>query len=295
MPRMQYTDLPAAKTAPIQDNLRAQWRIEAEALGKQQFSDRGAFEAAKGKLDAKYKMKEHDAVQVLRQQLQADQKKQDLISGYKKEYEEGGMTPERRAVVESKYPEEVETAIFGKEQEFILPSYLRSTGFRKNMEAYAKQAPTIGEFWTREGREPKTKKGLIAQYERWKESELYDTPDMTIDERGQLDREWDTLMASSKMYNKWWSDKATRKPIIEVKALRGTGKISDATKNMAAGVTPLGITLGKQMRKRHYPARFTGGVIEKQEQKPKPIRQRNKQTGQERISYDGGQTWQMNG
>ena len=290
MPGLDYKSLPAAQVKEITDGLHARWQIEANVLRKTYFKDARQGKAKVAQLNAKYQRLELDALTELQGQVQADQRKEELITGHQKEYEAGGMTPARRAVVEAKYTEEEEQAIFGAKPKYISPAYLRSGGFRKNIENYAGAATdTPGWEW---GPPKKVKSDLIAQYERWRESELYDIKE--IPEQQQLDKEWNMLMLSSPAFNKWWQDKSKRKPVVEARALQSTGRIGKAMRDKIVGQTPLGrsLSINKKSLEKPFP------MVEKVESyrestgEEKPIIQRNKVTGERRISYDGGRTWQ---
>ncbi len=300
MPGLDYKSLPVAQVKEISDGLNARWKIESNVIAQTQFPDRGKHQAAKAKLNAKYQRLELDALTELQGQVQADRRKEEAILGYQKEYKDEGMTPQRRAVIEGKYTEEEELAIFGAKPKYLTPAYLRSSGFRENRKAYADAAPFTAKWFTGRANEPKTKQGLVDQYERWRESELYDTKN--VQEQQQLDREWNTLMLGSSIYDEWWQDKSKRKPVVEARALQSTGRVAKAMQRKVAGQTPLGRSLS--INKKSFaqgrslssdlPAGgyFSTKDLRKEQPQQKSIKQRNRKTGQERISYDGGKTWE---
>ncbi len=289
MPGLPFEDLPAAEADEIKSKLHGQWQIEAKALNKSWYPNREKFETAKAKLNAKYQSLELTAMTKLEQQQKEQQKVQQLIKQPQK------RSPEDEALLRMQLRPEAERLVF-PESKHIPPSYLRSGGFIDNIRGYAGAAPTIAELFTRKENEPKTKQGLIDQYQRWRESELYSTK--STSEQQQLDREWDMLMVGSSTFDKWWSDKTKRKQVTEVKALRSTGKIAGAMRDKVTRVTPLGISLSKG---KHIFGIFGSTTARKEPEaqavatQQKPIIQRNKRTGQKRISNDGGKTWKMIG
>ncbi|KKN77440.1 hypothetical protein LCGC14_0359990 [marine sediment metagenome] len=283
MPGLPFEDLPAAQTDEIKNKLHGQWQIEAKALDKSWFPDKNKFATARAKLNAKYQRLELDAFTKLQEQQKEQQQVQQLIANPQQ------RSPEDEALLRMQLRPEAESLVFPEGGQ-ISPSYLRSKGFIGNMQGYAGAAE---DPWGPGG---KDKQSLIDQYQRWRESELYSTK--SISEQQQLDREWDMLMASSRIFNKWWSDKTKRKQVTEVKALRSTGKIAGAMRDKVTRVTPLGISLGKG---KHTFGIFGSTAAKKEPEaqavttQQKPIIQQNKRTGQKRISNDGGKTWRMIG
>ena len=294
MPGLQFENLPAQQANEIKGTLHTQWQIEADALNKSWFSDRGKFETAKAKLNAKYQRLEFDAFTNLQQQQQEQQQKQQLLAGYRKKQQAGGIGKEEEAGLRLQFKPPEEEFIFGEEK-YLSPQYLRSKGFIETIKAYAKSAKgTKAWDWGK-----KQKQSLIDRYQEWREEELYSTK--SPQEQQQLDKEWDELMLSDDNYNTWWENKKARKPITEVRALRATGRIADAMQDKV--VTPLGRSLGRRKKSLIEKTYGTGaemreryGLAKRAEpQQQKPIRQRNRLTGQERISYDGGKTWKVIG
>ncbi len=264
----------------IKQQLHSQWQIEANALGKTFFKDKRQGEAKVAQLNAKYQRLELDAMTKWQQQQAEQQRVRNLIS-QPKERSRG-----QEATLRMQLGPEAERLVFPK-KDYLSPQYLRSTGFRGNMTGYIGAADdTPGFEW---GPPKKKKQSLVDQYQRWRESELYDTK--SAQERKQLDREWDATMSSSPIYDKWWSSKTKHALPTEVRALRSTGQIAGAMRSKVAGTTPLGRSLGKS--KQPAPSRQEQGPAVQPRQEQAPIVQRNKRTGQERVSYDGGKTWSM--
>jgi hypothetical protein len=69
--------------------LLAQWQIEADALNKSWFSNRGQFETAKAKLNAKYQRLELDARAEIDRQIREIQQIQKLINDHKMSIQAG--------------------------------------------------------------------------------------------------------------------------------------------------------------------------------------------------------------
>lgn len=232
MPNMQVQELPAAQQ--IKRQLHSQWQIEASALGKTYFKDKRQGEAKVAQLNAKYQRLELDAMTKFQQQQAEQQRVRNLIS-QPQERSRG-----QEATLRMQLDPEAERLVFPKE-DYLSPQYLRSGGFRDNLAGYIGAAEdTPGWEW---GPPKKKKQSLVDQYRRWRKSELYHTK--STQERQQLDREWDANMASSPIYDKWWSDKTKHRLPTEVRALRSTGRMAGAMRNKVTGITPLSRSLSR--------------------------------------------------
>lgn len=76
---LPFEQLPAAQVEEIRKQLHGQWQIEANALNRSWFSDRGKFETAKAKLNAKYQQMELNALTQMQRQQEEQQRVQQLI------------------------------------------------------------------------------------------------------------------------------------------------------------------------------------------------------------------------
>lgn len=65
----------------VRKQLETRWRIEAEALNKSWFSNRGQFDTALAKLNAKYQQEEFKVFSEIQQQEESRQRVQELIAG----------------------------------------------------------------------------------------------------------------------------------------------------------------------------------------------------------------------
>ena len=305
MPGLPFQNLPAAQVKEITGRLRSQWQIEARALSVRPFKSQEQADAELAKLNAKYQRLEFDSLSELQQQ----QRVQQLISQPRERTreEEAGLRMELRP--------EAERLVFPPEptqQQPFSISQLGSKAMIESIDYFAESAPdTPGWEW---GPPKKTKQGLVNQYLQWRELAQYDA--LNPRRQQQLDQRWDISMAEDKRFDEWWLDKEKRKPIVEIRALRtpgDMGKIMRGRITGAEGITPLGRSVikekprsaiskaalpmsGKEAREAYG---FPGGPPPPGRTQPQagqaPIRQRNRRTGQERISYDGGKTWQMIG
>ncbi len=297
MPGLQFKDLPAAETEEIRGTLHAQWQIEANALGKTWFRDARQGKAKLAQLNAKYQQKELQAFTQLQKQQQERQRVQSLI----KQPQE--RTRAEEAQLRMELDPEAERLVFPTEQQstpFSI-SEITSPAVMQSIEDFAEAAPATSEFFTFKGDEPKTKQGIINQYSEWRSLIGYDAIAAKDPYRAlQLDIQWDAFMAGHEKFDKWWLNKEKRQPIVEIKALRTPGDIGKVMRKRVVGATPLGTAVKRD--KLRGPALLRAyGASAPTRQKPapvaapeqKPIRQRNRKTGQERISYDGGKTWEI--
>jgi len=242
MPGLQFQELPAAQVNEIRNTLQAQWQIEADALNKSWFSNRGKFETAKAKLNAKYRKLEFDSLTQLRQQQQERQRVQQLIRQPRE------RAPEEEAGLRMQLGPEAERLVFPPEPT-ITPfsiSQITSPAVMGSIEDFAEAAPTTPEFWTRRGKEPKTKQGIINQYLQWREQIGYNFINPL--RQRQLDMQWDAFMMGDEKYDEWWLNKEKRQPIVEIRALRTPGQIGKLMRRRitgAEGITPLGRSVAK--------------------------------------------------
>lgn len=303
MPALQFQNLPAAETQKIRDTLHAQWQIEAKALSVKPFKSQQQADANLAQLNSKYQQKELQAFTQLQQQQQERQRVQDLIQQPQE------RSREEEAQLRMELRPEAERLVFPEAPQRLSVQQVASPALQQNIRAYADAAPTVHEFFTRRGKEPKTKEGIVNQYLKWRESIVYDAIESPLVRR-QLDIQWDEAMAEDSRYDEWWINKEKRQPIVEIKALRTPGDIGKTMRGKIVGATPIGTSVRKGkpgVREAigsaialQYPLAGRAMEAMRPEAKrlaaqPKPIRQRNTATGQERISYDGGNTWQIIG
>ncbi len=293
MPGLQFQNLPAAQVNEVTGRLRSQWQIEARALSVRPFRSQEQADAEGAKLNAKYQRLEFDSLTQLQQQQQEQERVQQLIRQQPRDMgraEEAGLRME--------LPPEAERLVFPSEPAQQQPyslSYLGSKSMADNISYFAEDAPdTPGWEW---GPPKKTKQGLIGGYLQWRELAQYDA--LNPRRQQQLDQRWDISMTEDKRFDEWWLNKKKRQPIAEVRALRtrgDVGKIMRGRITGAEGVTPIGRSVTKEKPRGRWFG-FPGGPPPPSSMEPqieqKPIRQRNRRTGQERISYDGGKTWRI--
>jgi len=281
---LSFQDLPAAQQQQFNQSkkyLEEQFAIEGKALDNTPMRN-DQYQGKLNQLRAKYQKILHNTHFKIQQQAQEQQRVQQLIK-QPRQYTRG-----QEAGLRMELGPEAERLVFPT-QKYLSPQYLRSRGFIENLSGYSEAAvDTPGWEWG----PPKKKKGsLIDQYRNWRQSELYSTK--SLQERQQLDQEWDMTMATNSTYDNWWQDKKTkRKPIVDVQILRATGRIAGAMRDKV--ISPIGRSLGRKKKtglgtQWGYSPLGLGGAEQE------PIRQRNKRTGQERISYNGGKTWKVTG
>jgi len=235
MPGLQFQDLPAAETQKIRDALHAQWQIEDRALGAKPFKSQQQADAESAKLDAKYQQMELKALMQLQQQQQERKRVQSLIQQPQE------RTRAEEAQLRMELEPEAERLVFPAEPQPFSISQITSPRLIENIRAYAEGAPdTPGIEW---GPPKKTKEGIINQYKRWQESIQYDA--LAPIRQRQLDIQWDEAMAEDPRYDKWWSNREKRQPIVEVKALRTPGDIGKIMRGRVVGATPIGTSIKK--------------------------------------------------
>lgn len=239
-PNIQTGQLPASNTDREKDFLQQQYNVQARALEQTPMTG-VQFKTKILQLQAKTTM-EWNKVTRQREEVAAEKEQvQRLIRGGT-----SGQSRGEEAATRMQLGPEAEKLVYQKEK-FLTPQYLRSTGFMGNMGAYAEAAEDKrGLEW---GPPKKKKQGLIDQYQRWRESELYDTKNQA--EKQQLDREWDMMMFSNPEFKSWWKDKNKRELTTEVKALRAVGKISKAMQDKVIMKSPIGVAVSRKKEIAH--------------------------------------------
>ena len=288
MPALQYQKLPADPLKEIKGQLHSQWQIEANALYVRPFKSQAQANYELAKLNSKYQQLELTAMTKMQQQTKERQRVQELIKQPRR------FTPAQEAAERMRLGPEAERLAFPTEQKPFSFTQLISLG--KNINIIAERAKE--EPW-RFGKK-RTRKSLIEQY-------LY-TIDVTRMEdpnafgptrRRQFNQVWNSMMKSDKDFSNWFDKKG--RPPVEMQMLGAEGQIAGIMKKKALGVSPMATQLLKDKPRRSLIEKTYGTGREMRErygfepQEQKPIRQRNTRTGQERISYDGGKTWQMIG
>lgn len=289
MPGLQFERLPADQVNQIKEPLHAQWRIEADALNKSWFSDRGKFETAKAKLNAKYQQMELTALTKLQQQVQERQQVQRLIQQPRQ------YTRAQEADIRMQLGAEAERQVFPKAPAERTPfSPTEVLSLARNIRGAAEAATQ--EPWYHRGKE-KTRKSLIDQYLATVNMlRVSDPRAFGRARQQQFNAIWNREMSMDPAFANWFDKQG--KPPVEMEIMAARGPAAEAVKKKAVGVSPIGQSLSKQ-RKWKIGGSILGPVVkpvrEQAQPEQKPIRQRNKRTGQERISYDGGKTWQVIG
>ena len=286
-PNIGYQQLPG-QTDQARDFLQQQYDVQVKVLENTPMSDRD-FNTGLLQLQAGTKTQWNKIQYTRRQKAAESEQVQRLIrSGTQ------GMGRGQEAKIRMGLGPEAEKLAFPK-QKFLTPSYLRSKGFIENLLGYADAAPDQKGFeW---GPPKKKREDLIAQYQRWQESELYHQ-EKSPQEQKQLDREWDAMMRTSRAYDSWFVDKDRRVLPTAVTALRSQGRIAKAMQSKVVTKTPLAASIKRSLPKNNpfdpYGPRGYKAPAKAPAKAPQQavIRQRNKLTGETRISYDGGQTWQ---
>ncbi len=274
MPGLDFQNLPAAQVREIKSGLHGQWEIEANALNKTHFSDRGKFETAKAKLNAKYQQMELTAITQLQGQVAEQQRVRQLIQ----HPQERSRVDEAQLRMELR--PEAERLVFPETQAGGAPyAQARLEQYAETMREFAGRAEEKeGWEW---GPPEKIRESLESQYEAWQHR--YGYAGMKLTQKNQMDDLWDAVMQEGKKAFKQWDPLS-----VDVKALRARGQVSKTMAKRVTGTptkydtTPLGQSIAEKTEKKPEP-------------RQEPIRQRNRKTNQERISYDGGKTWQMIG
>jgi len=239
-PNLQIERLPASRDDSEKAFLQQQYNVQAKALERTPMTD-VQFKTKILQLQTKTTMEWNKIEQGRRQKSAEREQVQRLIRGGT-----SGQSREEEAGTRMQLGPEAEKLVYQKEK-YLTPQYLRSKGFIENVAAYAGQAEDLrGLEW---GPPKKQKQDLVEQYQRWRQSELYDTKNPA--EKQQLDREWDMMMFSSPVFKNWWKSKDKREPITEVKALRATGRISRAIREKVVGKSPIGASISRKSEMAH--------------------------------------------
>ncbi len=282
MPGLQFQDLPAAQTQKIRETLTAQWQIEADALSKSWFSDRGKFETAKAKLNAKYKQMELQEFTQLQQQFEEQQRVQTLIRQPRE------RTRGQEAQLRMELGPEAERLVFPVEKSRDRPfSPGQLISYIEFMEPFIKRTKTSGWGITGYKRE---QQDLVKQYLAARDQAGYDDPRWTPKQKRQFDTDWDYLMTTDRDFE--WDPEAP-----EIKSLRAVGRL---TRAVVKNITPLGASVAKKKRFTIPTEPMTFGIKVAQrmvsprrpEEKPTARYAQNPDTGERIISRDGGRTWQ---
>ncbi len=254
---------------------RSQYDTELNSLKQSHLTDQDFY---KGLDDLNMR---HQQI-VNKQNYEADQKLQEVKRVQSLiDSQQIGSEAGQEAIWRLVLPSETERAMFqtaGRQgRQPLSISALSSEAMKDSIKKYAGAAPEKPGFeW---GKPKKFKEGLVQQYLDWRMLQGYDDPTMTPMIKYQLDTQWDAHMRENR-YSEWWSDKGKRKPIVEVKALRATGKIGKAYRDrvtqagvanpLAASVKPTkrtvspysmetrrGVSLTKEPKRTEVP---TGGM-----------------------------------
>lgn len=262
--------------------LHNRWRIEANALQNSWFPDREKFNTALAKLNSKYQMEEYKTRQALDAKLAEQKRFQQLM-----QTDVHAQTREQQAQLRLELPAEQERLVFDqpkppKAPDTLSAAQITSPAMKKMITGFAEAAPDMP--WIERGNR-KTPKGLLNAYTGWKSLVKYDF--MSPEEQHQYDQLWDVYMGQDERFAKSWEG---NKPTLRIMQSRGRG--AQAMKQRALGTTsPLGRAIGGKVSRRTQPEPAPQPVPQRQA----PIQQRNRRTGQTRISYDGGRTWQTSG
>ena len=273
--------------------LHRQWQVDAEAIDNTWFADRGKWQTAVAKLTAKYKIKELELQQVRDTQIQEQRKRQQYVMGFR--YRKKAPTDIELYQAQQRLdPQEERFAGLPVEGKPLSPAQLASPSMKETRNAFIEDAPTIKKWHLRRKDEPKTGQGLLDAYAQWRNFIQYDEYGTIA--QGQWDQVWDLKMLADDRFKAWQSDKVQ----TDLRALRSRGRIADVMKEKIVGKPPIersfeAIT-ARQKRAQYFKGiRGTKEPAAQIQQQPRIIRQRNRRTGQERISYDGGKTWQTTG
>ena len=266
MDGLSFQNLPATQQDPMgilksrydksEQYLRSQYDTELNSLKQQSLADKEFFNQL-NQLNSKYEGALNQERYKADQQVQSVKRVQDLINA-------GQIAPDagQEAVWRLVLPSETERAMFqaaGQGQPFSI-SQITSGAVMESVMEFAEAAPTIGKFWTRESKEPKTQQGLLSKYLGWRELIGYDAIKSPV-RQNQLDLQWDAYMAGDERFDEWWSDKSKREPIVEIKALRTPGNIGKIMRSRVTGATgasPLGRSISRS-KSRKPEFGFPGG------------------------------------
>jgi len=269
MPGLDFKKLPAEQVQEIKGTLHGQWQIEANALNKSHFTNKGQFETAVAKLNSKYQQMELQALTELQQQVTEQQRVSQLLRSnqtYTREqqYTVGaGLSTQAKKTV---FPSDPGGTPFSNTALHGAPGS-DNKGYAGTMKVYAERAeekPGI-EY----GPPKKYRDSLISQLRAWQERYGYEG--MNVTQKNQVDDLWDAIMREDKAYKMWHPGD------VEVKSLRTRGKFSKAMSSrihstpMKYDSTPVGRGITK------------GKPAEKKPQEPKKLPQPNSQKDYDAI------------
>ena len=274
MPGLQFQNLPAAQTRKIRDTLHAQWQIEAGALNKSHFSDRGKFETAKAKLNAKYQQMELKEFTQLQQQVEEQQRVQTLIRQPQE------RTRAEEAQERMRLGPEAERLVFPTERRgrFSPQQMWGKGGLAEHMGEWIDATTITGARFGFGG--TRKQSNLIKQYVGVSERAGYN--DFTPEQKRQYNLVWDDMMASDEK-NEWNPNSP------EVKAVRAVGKLQQAA---AKNITPLGASVRRKKKQFTIPgyaglysAKVAKGIVSAVQPKQKTL---DKTTAQQILKQAKG-------
>jgi len=287
LPAHEYKQLPNPEVQRIKSDLGAQYKIEADALNKSWFSNRGQYDTVKAKLDAKYKQKEYEELKKLQSKIQEEEQVRQLI---KQRTGQGlSLKPEEEAMVRMNLRPEAEKLVFPQPTNW-------ATKHSENLRERNRLLDIVESFTVSPGGKVKFKQ--------------LDNKGNIIEDRRATNEEVQLFQNATKALANL--EKQEREEIIP--NLSGIERLATQGQEIIQGRRE------KDFWQRHKYLRLipqigipalTSHVLEKigqlspleqslQTGKPEQkqrnvIRQRNARTGQERVSYDGGKTWQIIG
>jgi hypothetical protein len=277
-----FTQLPANQIDEIKKDLRNQYQIEANALRQSYFSSETEMQNAWAKLNAKYQGLEYEAVSKIKKQLQEQERVREIIRQ---------RTAGTRLSPEEEVTTKMNLSPTGRQLAFPQPTNW-ATEHTQNIQERNRLLEIVNAYTVSSSGKvqftPKDNKGNL------------------IENRPATDEEI-TLFKNSALALAAL-EKREREEIIpnlnpqERLSTRGQEIIQQRREKdfwEKHKVLRLFPPIGMPALAFHTSHERTTPLIQSvQEEKPiqkpvKVIRQRNTQTGQERISYDGGKTWQM--
>ena len=283
----------------VRKQLETRWQIEAEALNKSWFSSQGQFNTALAKLNSKYQQEELKVFSEIQQQEESRQRIQELIAGpsERSRAEEVDirleLEPEAERLVfpEQRDPrDEYREIRTTKDQVFQdVQQFVRG----KDGKLYRAKEEKEGTTWYLTDQPDKNQPASQQEEQAWVANmdALYslrqagveaaqNMVEMGMEDPNRLENRMRTAEEDH------WLKRAAK----GYYALTGPGLISRGVKRIKTVFAP---------DPKGTFAQKVGQTLPQERQRRKPasrvIKQRNKHTGQERISYDGGKTWQMSG
>ena len=141
---------------------------------------------------------------------------------------------------------------------------------------------------------------LKEQYFSARAAFAYDT-DMNTDEQKGFDLAWDRAVSGNKLATTAWKKAMKEDPDLFTSRTYDARLLNIAAEKARGPVSPLARSVSKQTKKTTYPTMgaaypTAGGWnpwVGQRSAGAKPRRQHNQKTGQTRVSYDGGRTWQI--